>query len=130
MEMKIQEVATKTGLSIHALRYYEQIGLVTGITREDNGHRDYTEDDVYRIKFVTNLRAAGMPIANIKRYIDLSTQGQSTASERLEILEDHKVLVQQHIEELTQHLKLIEKKISHYRESNLSHLPASAVIAK
>ncbi len=65
--MKIQQVSAKTGLSIHTLRYYEQTGLVAPIARATNGHRAYTEDDVYRILFVTHLRTAGMPIADIRR---------------------------------------------------------------
>jgi DNA-binding transcriptional MerR regulator len=116
--MKIQEVASQTGLSIHALRYYEQIGLVTPITREDNGHRTYSEDDVYRILFVTHLRAAGMPIAEIKRYVELATQGEETYGERLEILEAHQRAVEQNIAELQEHLGIISRKITHYRESS------------
>ena len=55
--MKIQQVARQTSLSIHALRYYEQVGLVAPVERASNGHREYTEDDIYRVVFVTRLRA-------------------------------------------------------------------------
>jgi DNA-binding transcriptional MerR regulator len=120
--MKIQEVAAQTGLSIHALRYYEQIGLVTPITREENGHRMFSEDDVYRILFVTHLRSAGMPIADIKRYVELAQGGDATVLERLEILEAHKQAVEQHIEELREHLTIISKKIAHYRATHESQL--------
>jgi len=120
--MKIQEVAEQTGLSIHALRYYEQIGLVTPITREDNGHRAYFEDDVYRIVFVTHLRAAGMPIADIKRYVELASAGDDTVVERLELLEAHQQAVEQKIAALQEHLKLISNKVAHYRESYESQL--------
>jgi DNA-binding transcriptional MerR regulator len=115
--MKIQEVATQTGLSIHALRYYEQLGLVSPITREDNGHRMYSEDDIYRIVFVTHLRSAGMPIAEIKRYVELAKGDDSTVGARLEILETHKRSVEEHIQELHEHLEIISRKIAHYRES-------------
>lgn len=114
--MQIQEVSAQTGLSIHTLRYYEQIGLVTPIMRKDNGHRTYTQDDVYRIRFVTNLRAAGMPIAEIKRYVELTQIGDETVAERLEILTGHQQAVEQHIAELYQHLEIISRKVAHYRE--------------
>lgn len=120
--MKIQQVAAQTGLSIHTLRYYEQIGLVTPITRARNGHRAYIEDDIYRINFVTRLRAAGMPIAQIKRYTDLADQGDSTVLERLEILEAHQAAVERKIEELREHLALIGDKIAHYREQHEGQL--------
>lgn len=115
--MKIQDVALQTGLSIHALRYYEQIGLVTPIARANNSHRDYSEDDVYRIVFVTQLRSAGMPIAEIKRYVDLSQAGDSTSIERLELLEAHRQAVEQNIAELHRHLERISNKIAHYQET-------------
>ena len=93
--MKIQEVSAQTGLGIHALRYYEQIGLITPVMREGNGHRTYTQDDVYRLNFVTQLRSTGMPIAEIKRYNDLAQQGEATVLERMQILEAHQAMVEQ-----------------------------------
>lgn len=123
--MKIQEVAEQTSLSIHTLRYYERIGLITPVTRADNGHRMYTDDDVYRIIFVTRLRATGMPITQIQRYAMLAQQGDTTVAERLEILEAHQAAVAQKLEELQEHLALISGKIAHYRESNRRELAAS-----
>jgi DNA-binding transcriptional MerR regulator len=116
--MKIEQVAQKTGLSVHTLRYYEQAGLVLSIQRASNGHRDYTDDDVYRIVFVTRLRATGMPIAGIQRYVELAQQGDETVAERLRILEEHKLAIEQRIEMLREHLALISQKIEHYREMN------------
>jgi DNA-binding transcriptional MerR regulator len=115
--MRIQHVAEQTGLSIHTLRYYEQAGLLSPVERASNGHREYMEDDVYRIIFVTRLRASGMPIADIRRYVELAQRGDATLLERLELLEDHKVSIERKIEELRQHLELISNKIEHYRDS-------------
>lgn len=116
--MKIQEVAEQTHLSIHTLRYYERLGLITPIARTDNGHREYTEDDVYQLIFVSGLRAMGMPISQIQCYATLSKQGDATVADRLEILEAHETAVEQQLEEMQKHLKMIRRKIAHYRESN------------
>lgn len=118
--MQIQEVALQTGLSIHTLRYYEQIGLVAPISRRQNGHRVYSKDDVYRIQFVMHLRSAGMPVTIIKRYVELAQQGDHTLNERLELLEAHQQAVEIRIEELYRHLQIISKKIAHYRDTHLS----------
>lgn len=115
--MKIQQVAEQTKLSTYTLRYYEQAGLVTPVERAPNGHRDYTEDDVYHIIFVTRLRAAGMPIASIRRYVELAQQGDATILERLQLLEEHKACIEERIEELGQHLVVITSKIEHYGDS-------------
>ncbi len=114
--LKIQQVAEKTGLSIYTLRYYELEGLLSPVTREKNGHRAYSEDDIYSILFVTKLRAAGMPIADIRRYVQLARQGEATAGERLRILEEHKCAVERQLAELTQHLEVITYKIEYYRD--------------
>ena len=120
--MKIQSVAKKTGLSIHTLRYYERIGLIGCVDREQNGHRDYGPNDIDRIQFVLRLRSAGMPISNIKRYMELAQGDMDTVVERLQLLEDHQQAVEQHIDELQQHLTLIRDKIAHYREINETQL--------
>lgn len=114
--MKIQDVAARTRLSIHTLRYYEGLGLIAPVARADNGHRTYCEQDVDRIVFVSRLRALGMPIAQIQRYMQLAQQGDATASERLQILERHEAAVTQKLQELHEHLALIRGKIAHYRE--------------
>ncbi len=120
--MKIQQVAAKTNLSIYTLRYYEQAGLLAPVERAANGHREYTDDDVYRVVFVTRLRAAGMPIAEIKRYVDLAQRGEGTILERMELLEEHRVAIEQKIEELREHLKSICNKIEHYRDFHRGQL--------
>jgi DNA-binding transcriptional MerR regulator len=119
--MKIHEVAQKTKVSIYTLHYYEKAGLVIPIQRAANGHRQYTEDDINRIVFITRLRAAGMPIANIRRYMQLVQAGDKTVTERLHILEEHKILIESRIDELREHLGLISQKIEYYREIN--HMP-------
>jgi DNA-binding transcriptional MerR regulator len=120
--MKIQQVAEQTGLSIHALRYYEQMGLIIPVIREQNGHRDYSEDDVARIIFVMRLRSAGMPITNIRRYAELAQQGEETSIGRLEILEEHRVCVEEKIQELCQYLEIINNKIKHYRDCYIQEM--------
>lgn len=56
-ELTIQQTAEKTGASIHTLRYYERIGLISPIKRAPNGHRRYSPKDVSEIVFLTRLRA-------------------------------------------------------------------------
>jgi DNA-binding transcriptional MerR regulator len=113
--LTIQQAAKETGVSVHTLRYYERIGLVSPVERASNGHRRYSEKDVYEIVFLTRLRATRMPIADIKRYVHLARQGPSTTVERLALLEAHRDAVCKHLEEVSYCLTMIERKIEHYR---------------
>ncbi len=112
--LTIQEVARATGLSAHTLRYYERIGLIHPIDREQNSHRRYTTDDVGWIDFLTKLRATGMSIKDMQRYAELQRQGEETLPERVEMLMSLRDKVEAHMDELNEHLKLIYYKIEIY----------------
>jgi DNA-binding transcriptional MerR regulator len=111
----IQEVTQATGLSAHTLRYYERIGLIHPIEREENTRRRYTQDDIGWIDFLLKLRATGMSIRDMQRYAELQRLGDETLPERLEMLRSLRDNLEAHIEELNEHLKLIHYKIDIYQ---------------
>ncbi|MCU0571278.1 MAG: MerR family transcriptional regulator [Oculatellaceae cyanobacterium Prado106] len=114
-EFTIQQVAEATGLSIHALRYYEKVGLLASIPRASNGHRRYSAEDIVWVEFLVRLRETGMPIQQMIAFADLVRQHPDEVAERRSLLEAHRDQVKQHLEELTQHLSVIELKIQHYQ---------------
>ena len=113
-KLTIQDVAGATGLSPHTLRYYERIGLIHPIDREENTRRLYTEDDVGWIDFLLKLRATGMSIKQMQRYAELQRQGDATLPERVEMLKSLRRQVEAHMSELNENLKLICYKIEIY----------------
>ena len=115
-KLTIQEVSHATGLSAHTLRYYERIGLIHPINREENTRRCYTADDVGWIDFLLKLRAIGMSIKDMQRYAELQRQGDATLPERVEMLKSLRDKVESHIEEMNEHLKLIYYKIDYYQK--------------
>jgi DNA-binding transcriptional MerR regulator len=112
----IQEVAQATGLSAHTLRYYERVGLIHPIGREENTHRRYTPDDVGWIDFLTKLRATGMSIKDMQKYAELQRRGDETLPERIEMLKSLRDKVEAHMDDLNEHLKLIYYKIEFYQK--------------
>ena len=74
-ELTIGEVAERTGLTRHTLRYYERDGLMLGVDRGGSGHRRYSEHDLGWIELITKLRATGMPIREVRRYAELVRAG-------------------------------------------------------
>jgi len=113
-KLTIQEVAKATGLTPHTLRYYERIGLIHPINREENTRRCYTAGDVGWIDFLLKLRATGMSIKDMQRYAELQRQGDETLPERVEMLMSLRDKVESHIDEMNEHLKLICYKIDYY----------------
>jgi DNA-binding transcriptional MerR regulator len=113
-KLTIQEVAQATGLTPHTLRYYERIGLIHPINREENTRRCYTADDVGWIDFLLKLRATGMSIKDMQWYAELQRQGDETLPQRVEMLKSLRDKVEAHVEEMNEHLKLIHYKIDYY----------------
>ncbi|MBN8657192.1 MAG: MerR family transcriptional regulator [Anaerolineae bacterium] len=113
-KLTIQEVARATGLTPHTLRYYERIGLIHPINREENTRRCYSMDDLGWIEFLLKLRATGMSIKDMQRYAELQRQGDETLPERVQMLMSLRDKVEAHIDEMNEHLKLIHYKIDYY----------------
>ena len=114
--LTISDVAERTGLTNHTLRYYERAGLLNGVGRNGSGHRRYSAADVDWVVLVTRLRATGMPIRKIRRYAELVREGEGNEAERLELLEAHRAEVVAKIDELQHNLELVDYKLSLYRE--------------
>lgn len=114
--MAIAEAARRTGVSVHALRYYERAGLVvTPVDRTDGGRRRYCQLDLDWIVICTQLRTTGMPIRTIRRYAELVLAGPGNERERLALLERHRADVTARLDEITENLRLIDHKIDVYR---------------
>lgn len=115
-EFTIKQVAQATGLSIHALRYYEKVGLLAPIQRASNGHRRYSAEDITWLEFLVRLRETGMSIQKVLAFADLVRQRPNEVGERRILLEEHRDRVKKNLEELTHHLQVIEMKIEHYKD--------------
>jgi DNA-binding transcriptional MerR regulator len=64
--LRIQEVAAETGLTPRAIRYYEELGLLSPAARSDGAYRLYDADDLERLRFIRGLRDdAGFSLAEI-----------------------------------------------------------------
>ena len=111
----IGEVSELTGLSTHALRFYEQEGLLLApVERNSSGRRVFTEEEVGWLQVCTKLRSSGMPLPEIKHYAQLAREGTGNETERLEVLQRHEARVQQQVADLDEALQTIRFKIGIY----------------
>jgi DNA-binding transcriptional MerR regulator len=115
--LTIAEVAERTGLTAHTLRYYERDGLMLRVDRARSGHRRYTERDLGWIDLITKLRATGMPVRDVRRYAELVRAGEGNEQERLELLTAHRERVRQNLEQVTAYLAAIDHKVDYYAQA-------------
>ena len=114
MGYSIAEVAEKTQLTAHTLRYYEKEGLLPFINRSNSGNRDFKDTDLEWLELICCLKNTGMPIKKIKEYIGLCLKGDNTLDVRREIFTKHREEVINQIAELHKNLDKINWKINYY----------------
>ena len=77
MFLKIGELARRIGLTVRALRHYEDIGLLVPSHRSSGGYRLYDRKDVARLYRIQALRRLDLSLAEIQRLLDDATSGLS-----------------------------------------------------
>ena len=113
----IGEVADRTGLSVHALRFYEREGLLVGpVHRNAAGRRRYSPTDIDWLGICVRLRESGMPLAELKRFAELVRQGPGNEPERLRLLSAHQHRVEDRIRELEECRTVIARKVGVYAD--------------
>jgi DNA-binding transcriptional MerR regulator len=113
--LTISAAAQMIGLSIDTLRYYEKEGLTLHRPeRSSSGQRRYTGQDVRWLGTLVMLRKTGMPIRDIKAFVDLY-RVDGSEGDRLAILEAHRLHVLEQLGEVQTHLAAINRKIDYYK---------------
>ena len=117
--MKIAEVSEQYGLSSDTLRYYERVGLIPPVHRNESGIRDYRELDLRRVEFIKCMRSAGLPIDVLIDYVGLVQEGDETIESRKEILKEQRELLAARMREMQKTLDILDHKIEVYEQAVL-----------
>ena len=108
--MRIAEVSKQFDISADTLRYYERIGLLSHVHRNESGIRDYGEQDLARI------RGANVSIEALLEYMELFEGGDATLGARKAILEEEREKVRERMAEMQAGLDRLDYKIAHYED--------------
>jgi Cd(II)/Pb(II)-responsive transcriptional regulator len=79
--MRIGELAHKAGVDVQTVRYYEREGLLEAPARTGSGYRAYGPQHLERLNFVRHCRSLDMPLAEVRRLIELSTRKSVSCDE-------------------------------------------------
>ena len=109
--MTIQDVSRRSGLSEPTLRYYEEVGLVGPIGRDDSsGHRRYSESDLDALQALACLRAIGVGIEEMRVYQANRLRGREAAAEQRDLLLRHAQRITAEIAEQRARLEYLRAK--------------------
>jgi DNA-binding transcriptional MerR regulator len=109
--LTIQDVSRQSGLSEPTLRYYEDVGLLGPIARDErSGHRRYAEGDLDEAQVLACLRAMGVGIDDMRTYQANRRRGRAAAGEQRDILLRHAERVEEQLARLRVHLDYLRVK--------------------
>ncbi|GMB99909.1 MerR family transcriptional regulator [Enterococcus thailandicus] len=120
--MNIKEAANLTGLSNDTIRYYERIGIIMPVPRQENGLRDFSERSINQLKFAKTMRNAGMGVESLREYVAMIYENDdSTIPARKALLLEQAELMQEKITKMQEAhdylLFKVENYEGHMRES-------------
>ncbi|WP_414841781.1 MerR family transcriptional regulator [Enterococcus saccharolyticus] len=114
--LTIKEVSEKYAITIDTLRYYERIGLLPKVQRNNSGYRVYSEYDENWIFYIKSMRDAGMSIETLIEYVTLFQQGIQTIPTRKELLLEQRKELAERIASMQEVLDRLDKKIDGYEQ--------------
>tara|TARA_B100001142_G_C14245529_1_gene621123 strand:+ start:811 stop:1239 length:429 start_codon:yes stop_codon:yes gene_type:complete len=89
--LKISELAAKTGLSAHTIRFYEKHDLIRASERSEAGYRYYNDSDIRRAEFVKAARNIGFSLEDISQLLSIRVDKTSHSCQEVTDITQHKL---------------------------------------
>lgn len=112
----MKQACEEIGMTYETLKFYCNQNLVPNVKRDKNNHRIFNDHDIAWIKSLTCLKQCGMSIQEMKEYLDLCLEGESSIPKRQIILDQKRIALQKSIEELQKSIEYIDWKQNFYDE--------------
>lgn len=113
--LSIGEVSERFGVPVSTLRYYDRQGLFPGLGRK-GGQRRFSQEDVETLRMVECLKASGLEIAQIRRFMEAVGEGPSTYGERAALFHERRDQVAAEMERIRGVLEVLDYKCWYYDE--------------
>lgn len=117
MSYTISQVAKAMQIPASTLRYYDKEGLLPNLSRQSSGYRSFSDGDIEMIDVIECLKATGMSISDIKKYANLTKEGDNSLEARRDMFIKQKELVQSQIEHLENSMQLLDRKYQYYESA-------------
>lgn len=114
----VGEMAKKINVAPSTLRYYDKEGLLPFIERSEGGIRLFNDRDFSYLSIIHCLKQTGMPIKEIKNFIDLVSKGDDSIPQRLELFKNQRESVTSQIKKLQKTLDILDYKCLYYETSS------------
>ena len=113
--MLINELSKKTGVSAHTIRFYEKSGLIEGKQDESvksNNYLHYDDVTIEKLEFISDAKSVGFTIKEIGQIIDAWYNEKYSKNQKLEILDDKLISLEQKMKEI----KAMKKQLLQFKD--------------
>jgi DNA-binding transcriptional MerR regulator len=110
----VGEMAKQLNVAASTLRYYDKEGLLPFVERSGGGMRMFKDEDMSWMQLIDCLKKTGMPIKDIKHFMDYCIEGDSKIDERLSIMESQRDAVIKQMKEMQEMLDMLNYKCWYY----------------
>lgn len=114
MVYTVGEMAKRLEVPASTLRYYDKEGLLPFVERSSGGMRMFRDSDLEWLQVISCMKKAGMPLRDIRRYIQLAMQGDDTIDTRLQMFRRQREVLLQQIDDMRRTLETVEYKCWFY----------------
>lgn len=112
--MKINEVSKKFSVAADTLRYWERVGAIPKVSRDQAGYRNYDQEDLNWVSFAMCMRDAGVSVEYLIDYISLFKQGKQTVQARKDLLNEQLESVSERLAKMQASYDKLKYKVDHY----------------
>lgn len=110
----IKELSNMFHVRASALRYYEEIGLLTNVKRTEQNQRLYTEEHIARLNAVSCFKNTGLPISKMQDFFRYEAKLEENIDNIIELVTEQEKNLKEQMKKMQEELAHIEHKVRYY----------------
>lgn len=114
MTYTIKQVSEMMSLPVSTIRYYDKMGLIPFLEKNESGYRIFKEKDISMLRIIECFKNTGMSISEMQQYVEMVKRGDESLEERYQLFVRRKEIVFEEMRQLEKQLETIEHKLWYY----------------
>jgi DNA-binding transcriptional MerR regulator len=124
--VQIGELAKRGSVNVQTVRFYERNGLLPEPERRDSGYRNYSEQDLHRLRFIRQAKALGFSLTEIREVLQMRERGQCPCVDVISMAERHLRETERQLQELEKFRGELVRALRQWKKSGEEKLSAEA----
>lgn len=110
----IREIGQIFDVPSSTLRYYEELGILQEVKRDEHKQRVYTDEHIDRLQAITCIKRTGLPMSKIHDFFEYAENLRDNIDKVVDMMENHEKYIVDQMEKMQQDLDHIRQKVRFY----------------